>query len=459
MDFTTILADREISKKLFDAGFFFGDLEGNYGFTSKPLRELGFSAEEMRSSGYQDRIHPDDRPVYLSLWERVSDGRDDELYCEYRLSDGEGRWHWIETHAVVVERQSDGSIGQIIGTDREITARKNAEEYLHREYRKTQRKYEIAESLRRTSTLVSADLQLTHSLGYGVEQLSSIVSFDRCDVYAVEEGSKQRLLRYPAEEDSATPDTTQMWKEVEASHYPTIRDISDVETPFRSWLGIPLRSERTLLGAVFLWHRERGVYSGEDLYPVSAFGDILTVAIQNNQYLKRTIIALESDELTGMLTRRGFFRDAPGKWREYCDRFATNGVAMIDIDNFKEINDTFGHPVGDEVLRSVARELTSSFREGDLLARYGGEEFVVILPKVTDSAAMQIMERIRERCCAREVPEVGRAVTVSVGLAVTSGAEQLEHMIARADDALYRAKRSGKNRVELFREAIEGEPR
>jgi diguanylate cyclase (GGDEF)-like protein len=125
---------------------------------------------------------------------------------------------------------------------------------------------------------------------------------------------------------------------------------------------------------------------------------------------------------------------------------------MIDLDNFKAVNDTFGHPVGDKVIRAVADKLKSSLRGGDILCRYGGEEFLVVLPNVAESPGRQIMERVREICASVSIPDVGRAVTVSIGLAVCRESEDLEELIPRADEALYRAKGGGRNRVELFRE-------
>jgi diguanylate cyclase (GGDEF)-like protein len=124
---------------------------------------------------------------------------------------------------------------------------------------------------------------------------------------------------------------------------------------------------------------------------------------------------------------------------------------MIDIDRFKQINDTHGHAIGDRVIREIAALIRVHLRKDDILGRYGGEEFVAILPNTDHESAMNTMERIRAKCHALNVgDEVGYA-TISIGGSICddslSPPEALEEHIARADRALYRAKNTGRNRV------------
>lgn len=127
------------------------------------------------------------------------------------------------------------------------------------------------------------------------------------------------------------------------------------------------------------------------------------------------------------------------------------GVLFVDVDHFKHINDTYGHPIGDEVLRMVAHALRSSLRSFDFVGRWGGEEFVVVLPNITD----EILERVGERC--RQLIEVseyqseGRAiqVTVSIGGTMARQGETIQDCLDRADRLMYQSKRAGRNRVTL----------
>jgi diguanylate cyclase (GGDEF)-like protein len=127
---------------------------------------------------------------------------------------------------------------------------------------------------------------------------------------------------------------------------------------------------------------------------------------------------------------------------------------MLDIDDFKQINDTYGHLQGDKVLRMVGRVLHLESRGVDEPARYGGEEFVVALPETGLEGALDLAERVRVRIESEQVPRAGSAspvkVTASIGAASTPGsANDVEALIAAADAALYEAKRAGKNRVAI----------
>jgi diguanylate cyclase (GGDEF)-like protein len=125
---------------------------------------------------------------------------------------------------------------------------------------------------------------------------------------------------------------------------------------------------------------------------------------------------------------------------------------MIDIDDFKGVNDSFGHLAGDTVIRDVAEILRRSVRVFDVCARFGGEEFAIIMPgSVVESAAM-VAERIRERIQSYRPAESGLenlSLTVSIGLAVSTPGMTSQDLIEAADRALYRAKRAGKNRVRI----------
>ena len=127
-------------------------------------------------------------------------------------------------------------------------------------------------------------------------------------------------------------------------------------------------------------------------------------------------------------------------------------VVMLDIDRFKAVNDTYGHPVGDEVLRRLGRILKQSVRKEDLAVRYGGEEFLLVLFGAEREAAKEVVERIRERFRSERVAPIPYPLTLSAGIAggeVPEGRETLEEWILKADYALLRAKETGRDRVTL----------
>jgi diguanylate cyclase (GGDEF)-like protein len=157
------------------------------------------------------------------------------------------------------------------------------------------------------------------------------------------------------------------------------------------------------------------------------------------------------DPMTGALNRRAFFARAEVEWARAQRSHAPLAAIASDIDFFKKVNDTFGHHVGDLVIKDYAARSATMLRRPDILARFGGEEFVVLLPDTGLSEAKQVAERIRRDVEAHHDKALP-PFTVSLGIAVTRGTPHqpatLEELLAIADEALYRAKQGGRNRTE-----------
>ncbi len=160
------------------------------------------------------------------------------------------------------------------------------------------------------------------------------------------------------------------------------------------------------------------------------------------------------DGLTGLMNRRCFDRELRRHLRQTRARDSV-ALLMIDLDHFKEVNDLYGHRVGDEVLRQVSSTVEDEIREGfDIAARYGGEEMTVILPRTSSFCALEIAQRIRSSIAKLRVEVEGHliSVTASIGVSVVSGDvddvdEAARSLIDEADTRLYQAKRAGRNRV------------
>ena len=169
----------------------------------------------------------------------------------------------------------------------------------------------------------------------------------------------------------------------------------------------------------------------------------------NQQLMQISLI----DPLTGVANRRHFDEMIQRAWRSGARHQFEIALILMDIDSFKAYNDHLGHPAGDECLRRVANELAAGLlRPDDFLARYGGEEFAVILPKTGRSGAAIVAERLRSNVESLGIPHPAAQagpVTISQGLACTvpTPASSPSALIARADEALYEAKRSGRNKL------------
>ncbi|MFP4644052.1 MAG: diguanylate cyclase [Spirochaetales bacterium] len=446
------LSKEHVREKVFQAGYFFGDLVNHVGTTSAPLLRLGVTNEEMRDATYQERIHPDDRPNYMRLWHRLNDGRTDELYCEYRVKSADGNWHWIETHAVVVERTEHGTIGKVMGFDRIIDTRKQSEELLSAKLQEAQQKIEINEAMRRVGANMTLDGDLRNMLEQATRELAAVITFDSAEVVTLAGKETQRVYGTSPSNTSEVRSNRETLQELRnmlsESLYPIIVDNPPGVRSEGSLLLVPLRVHDQLVGMVLLWRYDGPTFSGDDLYPVMALTDSLATAVYDRSYFRETVTRLEHDGLTGFLTRSAFDREVPALWDEYKSLHPVNAIAMLDIDRFKQVNDTYGHAAGDEVLRKLAELMRDGLRQEDILVRYGGEEFVVILPNTNADTAVRIVDRLREDCSASKEFNLPIPVTFSAGIAECAQSHcDLQSLLQQADLQLYRAKRGGRNRV------------
>ena len=170
--------------------------------------------------------------------------------------------------------------------------------------------------------------------------------------------------------------------------------------------------------------------------------------------LNRAKLLSETDELTGLLNMRGFSIAANRLFGQALRYKRPAAVLMIDSDNLKTVNDSYGHEAGNRLLRQLTRLAQGELRYTDVLARYGGDEFIVLLPETPGEGALEVANRIRDAVAGLPLDLDGRRIenTVSIGFAVhPADGNSLDAMIARADRAMYRAKQTGRNRVEQFR--------
>jgi diguanylate cyclase (GGDEF)-like protein len=200
--------------------------------------------------------------------------------------------------------------------------------------------------------------------------------------------------------------------------------------------------------------RERQSFSDEQRGVLRYLAAQASTSIENIALHEQVSQQAVTDELTGLANNRALRRWMDNE-SERAERFGHPlSLLMVDLDDFKAVNDTYGHLQGDEVLRALGRILRRESRGIDEPARYGGEEFAVGLPETGAEGALEVAERVRARIAAQEIPLVDGdgsiAITASIGVATFPvSAGDVRSLFSAADDALYRAKRSGKNRVEI----------
>ena len=183
--------------------------------------------------------------------------------------------------------------------------------------------------------------------------------------------------------------------------------------------------------------------------PVVAYG-VLRLIFQLEASRQRIAELAVTDELTGCYNRRHFMERAELEWLRSRRHGMPLALILLDADDFKQVNDTFGHQCGDHLLREMALQCRASLRGTDVLARFGGEELIVLLPQTDLAGALAMAERIRHQVQDLVVQWHGQAVTATVSLGVAAlhaGHASVDILIRDADLALYEAKRAGRNRV------------
>jgi two-component system cell cycle response regulator len=215
------------------------------------------------------------------------------------------------------------------------------------------------------------------------------------------------------------------------------------ETSPHGRIVVPLKAVDKVVGLLSLYTHPGAKINDSQLKLFSALSSQIGIAIHNAKLYEETKSFSLRDPLTGLANRRFLEIELEKSFaaaRRYGEGFA---VIMLDIDNFKKYNDTFGHPAGDRLLAKLAEILLQGVRRADYVFRYGGEEFLIILPETDPAIAGEAAERLRRAV------ELETEVTISLGLAsFQKGLPDKEALISQADSALYLAKQKGRNRVE-----------
>jgi diguanylate cyclase (GGDEF)-like protein len=210
---------------------------------------------------------------------------------------------------------------------------------------------------------------------------------------------------------------------------------------------LPLVFEKNLLGILWVWGKD---INRSDLPILSIFAKQISNSLERARLFEEVQSLALTDPLTGLQNRRSTFELGRIEFSRSCRLKRPYSCMMLDLDHFKNINDNFGHQVGDQILQDFAARCLDSVRDGDMVGRYGGEEVIILLPETDRELALRVAERLGSAVGEKPFQTVEGEIFVTVSIGVAALDENTPHfeaLIARADQALYIAKHKGRNRV------------
>jgi diguanylate cyclase (GGDEF)-like protein len=333
-----------------------------------------------------------------------------------------------------------------------------------------QKRWEDVNVILRMSMLTGLQMQLEATLNLLCDMTADMSSFDKAMVYFWDEGRELMELRIARNvekqigQEIATGNILNFWAIkygrpllVEQGHNAQSDALMQVVGATCA-LAVPLFVSNRVMGSLQLFRAsDEKAFIKEDaqlLWILSLVAENLLTREYANEGLLRFAF---TDYLTGLRTRGYFEQQLELEFKRAERKQQKFALLMIDIDHFKVLNDTFGHHVGDQLLRDVTSILMKDMREVDTVARYGGEEFVIILPETTEAGALFVAQRLRRAVDQAKFfagsPHSVQHLTISIGVAVYDTDAQFKRdLIEFADAALYAAKHAGRNRVMCYSE-------
>lgn len=199
----------------------------------------------------------------------------------------------------------------------------------------------------------------------------------------------------------------------------------------------------------YLWYYDRGVITerDDDGKPLCLQGIVFDIS-KSKQIEEKLIFLAERDDLTKVYNRRAMFKHIAGLIKEHEEQGHSFSMLMLDIDGFKEINDHYGHLIGDDALISLAKCINQHKRDDDLICRYGGDEFFLLMPKTTIHEAKGLAFGLRKAINDMYIPDIG-SLSVSIGISEHHLDQSIDRFVNYVDDLVYQAKDKGKNCIEL----------
>ncbi len=324
----------------------------------------------------------------------------------------------------------------------------------------------IAETLREAGLTLSSKLDFDQVSALILDLLKRVIPYD-IGAFMTIEGAELRLaaIKRPADHRNLIGETypiagSRLCNLAVQRKRPVLGTIAgpdDILLPLRpdlavhSFLGVPIVLRDRVTGLIALYNSGPRAFTEDDAHVAELFSSQVAIAMDNSRRVEMMEKQAGLDELTNLYNRRAF--GLMGEREVNRARRYKRPLALIffDIDRFKGVNDSYGHLIGDHVLRVLTELVTKTTRATDIVCRYGGEEFIVLMPEASREEGLAMAERLRQEVSRMTVVTAGGTLklTISLGVAALQSEEEesIESLIARADRAMYEAKAAGRNTV------------
>jgi len=335
------------------------------------------------------------------------------------------------------------------------------------------------------SSILSSSLEITEVLDKLIIRIRSVVPFDFCVFLQYDDETGDAVIialkgydtkfinsRFPLHQSAILSHMLKQWQDrriANIHHDPDLGDrgreiglfpLKELQQPIKSLFGRLLVSGDKFIGANFLSSIRANTFTEYHRNFMDTLLNQVSMVVDNSLLHARIRAMARTDGLTGLLNHRTFMEKLSEEYRRLDRDPRPFSILLVDIDFFKKVNDTYGHPVGDVALARVAGVLKDVVRGSDFVARYGGEEFTVGMVDTDSRGAQQMAERVRNIMEKTTITagKIEFQVTLSIGVAsFPHDSRKSAEIVGMADEALYHAKRSGRNRVSLYKDVKNSE--
>ncbi|MFS1702881.1 diguanylate cyclase [Alteromonas sp. AMM-1] len=443
---------------------------------------------DTQSMFWMQLVHPADKEKLVSQIEHSLKSKNAVVDIEYRLRDAEGQYLWVETYGKVVTRDEDGRALRFAATHRNITEKKLAELHAEKQRRlfgfinHAQNLFVAQKDLQLACEQIFPELMELAESAYGfIGKMECENGVPCLQIYAISdvswsESSKAEYNKFKQGELRFT-NLNNLFGHVVTSNSPVMANKPMMHkaskgTPsghpvLKRFLGLPIQRDGRVVGMIGLANKLED-YTQQDVEFLTPLTETLAnlfkaVEVEQARFEaeERLAYLAATDPLTGLMNRRAYFDQIQ---QRAAVSNAPHGLAIVDIDNFKLLNDGYGHPVGDKVLKEVADVLRRNIRNNDMVARLGGEEFGIYLDtedsEVCQKILQTMLEQIKQITLNTEQGPLNH-ITVSIGATMFRKSPQaidttyFDIAMKQADDALYDVKRSGKANIAWYGAPVE----